>query len=229
MAICKQSTLSALFFCIVLTHLMLSSWLAEACLTIPITTNPSDNIMDRSSDTSVELAQISSCPEPVREFCFVIKKSNSDHAALTGGGAATSFGHRAFLEQKMSGYDSSQETSIWPKLLTTGRGITLESNGGTITHGLIVQISVIVMAESRQYAYADLLLYAMIAGGIIIIVIKWSTMKLLPTGYIWRDWSHVMNTPCPSKEADCTTVATQETTAHDEHSKTIKMQDLIEQ
>lgn len=169
--------------------------------------------MDRSSDTNVELAQISSCPEPVREFCFVIQKSNSDHAA-TGDGAATSFGHRAFLAQKMSG---SQETSIWPKPLTTGRGITLESNGGTITHGLIVQISVIVMAESRQYA--DLLLYAMIAGGIIIIIIKWSTMKLLPTGYTWRDWSHVMKTPCPSKEADCTTVAMQETTAHDEHSK----------
>ena len=214
MAICKQST----FFCIVLTHLMLSSCLAEACLAIPITTNPNDN-MDRSSDTNVELAQISSCPEPVREFCFVIQKSNSDHHAATGGGVATSFGHRAFLTQKMSGYDSSQETSIWPKPLTTGRGITLESNGGTITHGLIVQISVIVMAESRQYACADLLLYAMIAGGIIIIIIKWSTMKLLPTGYTWRDWSHVMKTPCPSKEADCTTVGMQETTAHDEHSK----------
>ena len=140
---------------------------------------------------------------PARVFGFVVQESHSDHDA-TGSGAAAFF-WAVLGTQHCQQIPGGYPMTVWPKSWTAPK-----SNTSTIILFIQqMQISVIVVAESRNIRlYTDILLYATIAVGISFII-KWIMKNLLKIG--WLDWSPSTKMPRPSDETDCTTVAVQET------------------
>ena len=211
MAICKQSASSALFFWLVLTL----SWETLGLATVAV------NTISELVDGEVATSPVDPSPS-ARVFSFVIQKSSLNYDA-TRSGAAASF-WAVLGTQQIPALPGSCPITFWLKSLTTGLGIAPESNASTII--LLIQQTqiIIIMAESHNIQlYADILLYATIAVGTCIII-KWIMKKLFTSG--WWGWSPSTKKLCPSDEIDCTTVAVQETRAHDDDGKA---RDLIEQ